>query len=180
MTSDTRQARNESWDRRDSTIVFFDGVPPSYNETRYLHWSKQAKLKKEWQALWELLLMEARVPRGLVYVEAKAMLRFPTSRRRDEDNYKTPIAKSLGDALVNGGWLTDDTPEFFKMGDVGFEPTPGPLRTTLVVEWVQDAKGQTEGEIHQSASSGADGKARESVGRDRRVWQRTRRARLPG
>jgi hypothetical protein len=75
--------------------------------------------------------MVARVPRGLQSVTATATLHFKQRRRRDEGNFRTIIEKSLGDALVNGGWLSDDTPEHYRFGAVDLE-APAPLASTIV------------------------------------------------
>ena len=48
------------------------------------------------------------------------MLRFPARRRRDSGNYRVMLEKALGDALVEGGWLPDDTPEHYEFGGVTF------------------------------------------------------------
>lgn len=79
--------------------------------------------------------MAERCPRGLATVHASASLRFAVRRRRDEGNYRTPLEKALGDALVNGGWLPDDTPEHFRFGGVLIEPDTGPARTIVTIEW---------------------------------------------
>lgn len=77
--------------------------------------------------------MAKRVPRGLVKVEVSAVLTFPTNRRRDEGNYRTPLEKCIGDALVNGGWLRDDTPDAFTFGRVKFEVGDAP-ETRLILD----------------------------------------------
>lgn len=111
-----------------------DDVPPSFNETRYAHWRVASREKKKWQGIFELLLLQQKVPRGVGYVEAEARLRFPVRRRRDEGNFRTPIEKALGDALVNGRWILDDTEDFFRMGAVSLVDV-GPLRTEVTLAW---------------------------------------------
>lgn len=112
-------------------------VPPSYNAYQRASWQKQARLKREWENLMAQLLMVSRVARGpWDYVEASVTLRFPTRRRRDEGNYKTPIEKALGDALVNGGWLPDDTGDHFRVTTVQIEDEPGPERMRLELAFV--------------------------------------------
>lgn len=99
----------------------FPGTPPSFNKVGHTgsrwNWTRE---KKHWQQTIEMLLMAECVPRGLRRVEARAELWFPTHRRRDEGNYRTLLEKCLGDALVNGKWITDDTPEHFSFGRVEF------------------------------------------------------------
>jgi hypothetical protein len=116
--------------------VEYDGTPPSYNTYQRRHWSVQARLKKEWQGIFEVLLMEQRVPRDtFTHCTARAVLRFPTLQRRDAGNYQTPIEKALGDALVNGGWLPDDTHAHFRFDSIEVEPERGLCRTVLHLEF---------------------------------------------
>jgi hypothetical protein len=114
----------------------YNDAPPSLNAiaTRGNHWAV-TNAKKKWQGIFEQLLMAYALPRGLDRVEALAFLRYPQKRRRDEGNMRWLLDKALGDALVNGGWLDDDTPEHFVFGRVFFEPERGPKRTTVVVHW---------------------------------------------
>jgi hypothetical protein len=109
-------------------------VPPSYNTYQRAHWRKQARLKKEWQQVFESLLLASRAGRGpWKRVEAKARLRFKDHRRRDEGNFRVPIEKALGDALVNGSWIPDDTFNFFQMREVEFEPETGDPRIVVTL-----------------------------------------------
>lgn len=99
------------------------------------HHLKQYRLKHGLQRDLEALLMAERLPRGMRYVTASASLRFPVRRRRDEGNFRWLLEKALGDALVNGGWLPDDTPANYRFATVTFEPEPGPPRTMLSLIW---------------------------------------------
>ena len=94
------------------------GTPPSYNQTAHAHWTVNRKVKQDWQRHCELALMVARVPRGLEVVTATARLFFKERRRRDEGNFRVILEKALGDALTNGRWLPDDTPEHYRFGAV--------------------------------------------------------------
>jgi len=110
--------------------VWIGATPPSLNViagrgSRF----EFASAKRRWQSDLGVLLMAEAVPRGLERVEASAVLSFPTRRRRDEGNYRTLLEKALGDALVEGGWLPDDTPDRFRFGRVRF--AEGGLRTDL-------------------------------------------------
>lgn len=102
-------------------VVTLSDTPPSFNAVGHTgnRWA-WTKAKKDWQATIEMALMVAGVPRGLGNVVARAELHFPTNRRRDEGNYRTLLEKCLGDALVNGRWLKDDTPEFFRFDRILF------------------------------------------------------------
>jgi hypothetical protein len=111
------------------------GTPPSFNKVGHTgnRWT-WTRAKKEWQETLETALLAYRVPRGLDSVRVTARLRFPQRRKRDEGNFRTLLEKCLGDALVNGGWLSDDTPDEFEFGRVVFEEETGPARTTLILE----------------------------------------------
>lgn len=120
--------------------ITHDATPPSFNETGFTgsRW-KLTRAKKEWQQVIEARLMVADLPRGLVRVKATVRLRFPKRRGRDTNNYVVLLDKVLGDALVNGRWLPDDTPEFYTFAGLAFEPEPGPHRTTVVLEYEKGA-----------------------------------------
>lgn len=92
------------------------GTPPSMNANMYSHWSKTRRIKQQWQRHFETALMVAQVPRGMASVMASGRLEFLQRRRRDEGNFRTIVEKALGDALVNGRWLLDDTPEHYRFG----------------------------------------------------------------
>ena len=118
------------------TISFeYHDTPPSFNAVGHSgnRWS-WTKKKKQWQEALETLLMATGMPRGWNRIEAFVELRFPHHRRRDVVNYRTLLEKSLGDALVNGGWLPDDTPEHFRFIEVVFDDELGSPRTTIRLE----------------------------------------------
>jgi hypothetical protein len=111
-------------------------LPDSFNRTAYAHWTKQRESKQNLQRDMELMLMGLQMPRPLPGpVVAFATLIVPVRRRRDEGNFRTPLEKALGDALVNGGWLHDDTPELFRFGSVAFVHVPGKAETRITVAW---------------------------------------------
>lgn len=99
-------------------VLEIPGTPPSYNRTAHAHWTVNRSVKADWQQRCEIVLMEARVPRGLDLVTVTARMFFKQRRRRDEGNFRVVIEKALGDALTNGGWLPDDTPAHYRFGAV--------------------------------------------------------------
>jgi hypothetical protein len=114
------------------------GTPPSYNTQAHAHWTKVRKAKQDWQSYCEIALMEMRVPRELKRVAATAQLLFTLQRRRDEGNFRVVLEKALGDALVNGGWLPDDTPEHYQFGAIELlvpDLTPDIPRTLVRLAW---------------------------------------------
>lgn len=125
--------------------MFYDEVPPSSNTNSGVggrgHWQGVAKTKLKWEGIFQYMLMAAKVPRPLPSVTVFAELQFRDKRRRDSDNYYFAISKPLGDALVKGGWLVDDNPDYYAFNRVKISETrlvsPNPLvkgRLTLRLE----------------------------------------------
>lgn len=123
-----RRMRDDLWggDEGDPYVAEIGGVPPSLNRisSRGSRWA-YSKAKKEWQRDIGLALMACGLPRDRVSLRTMAVLRFPTAHRRDAGNFGWLLEKCLGDALVEGGWLPDDTPDFFRFEGVAFAPTRG-------------------------------------------------------
>lgn len=107
------------------------------------------RLKKEWQQTLGIALMAAGVPRGLAKVSASATMRFSVRRKRDEGNFRFLLEKALGDTLVKGGWLEDDTGAAFTFGAVTFDPEVGTPLTIIELE-VEEA-GQAAAAISPNA-----------------------------
>lgn len=83
-----------------------------------VHWSKGHGEKRRWENIYGMLLLGCKVPRGMAFCKVKATLEFTTVRRRDSENYRAAISKPFADTLVKGGWLPDDTDEFFQLESV--------------------------------------------------------------
>jgi hypothetical protein len=113
-------------------------VPPSLNRvgSRGSHWAYDDK-KRQWQTDLGLLLMAAKLPRGLERVEASASLRFPTVKRRDEGNFSWMLEKALGDALTEGRWLKDDQAGMYSFTGITFEDELGPKRSLVTVTGIR-------------------------------------------
>jgi hypothetical protein len=113
-------------------------VPPSLNRIgmRGSHWATTEK-KKQWQHDLGFMLMAEKLPRGLERVTATASLRFPKANRRDEGNFSWLLEKALGDALQEGGWLQDDTPDQYRFRGLVFEAERGPKRTLVTVAGIK-------------------------------------------
>lgn len=105
-------------------------IPPSANDSLYrTHHHKAQRIKKQWQGTFGFLVMSAGLPRGLTKVTATAELKFrDPRRRRDADNYYLPISKPLGDALVAGGWIPDDTPQHYAFERVRISDQKAPTK----------------------------------------------------
>lgn len=111
------------------------GIPKSLNAvgSRGSHhaWNRE---KKKWEGMIFIGLRQAKVPEGLVYVEATAVLHPPTKHKRDEGNFRAILEKALGDILQVGGWLVDDSDAEFRFGRLEFAGPEKPPRTILVLE----------------------------------------------
>ena len=116
-------------------------VPPSLNGMgfggRNSH-MKLHRLKRKWEGLMQITLLEVRLPKGLSKVRATARLRFPVKRKRDEGNFRWLLEKALGDVLQSAGHLSDDTPDEFTFTGLDFDPVKGPPRTTITLEVFRD------------------------------------------
>lgn len=100
-------------------VIDLPWIPPSLNQLRGEHWSRTARRRKDQKSdVRTLLLAEGFQPTAAVRAEAVAMTR--SSTRKDEGNFRSELEKVVGDALVQGGWLPDDTPEHFRFGAVEF------------------------------------------------------------
>ncbi len=79
------------------------------------HWAAAHREKKAWEEAVMTELMVARAPRGAELVEARVVLNWKRSRRRDVTNYYGTVVKPLADALVKFGLLADDTDDLFRV-----------------------------------------------------------------
>lgn len=107
--------------------------------------------KKSWQAVVAKRMMELAPRDRFAYVEAAAELRYARPLARfDEDNFRSPIAKFLGDALdggsawrsAGGRWLPDDSSEFFRLREVSYrvvKPLKGASSQLLPAQRVTEA-----------------------------------------
>lgn len=96
------------------TAVLHHPYPPSFNDLGSGdRWGYQAQ-KQKWTEFFEEALNASGLPRGLARVAVEGEWTFPRKpgkggkRGPDQDNYRFPVSKALGDALENGGWLEGD------------------------------------------------------------------------
>jgi len=100
-------------------VISYDDTPKSINHGgggARRHWGMGYREKRHWEGIWGMLLIERKVPRGMMKAYVEVALEYADNRRRDAENYRQPISKPLADALVGGGWIADDTQDFFEMG----------------------------------------------------------------
>lgn len=122
--------------RPERVSLSIPGTPKSFNQIGYRsHWAIGQREKQNWQGWFALALMEQKVPRKLKHVEAKATLRFKQRRRRDSGNFRVILEKALGDALVEGGWLPDDTSDLYSFGAVDLLAPVDRPETIVVLDY---------------------------------------------
>lgn len=98
-------------------------TPPSVNKVGGRgSWQTWNRHKKWWQEQIGVSLMVTINPKRelTLPVLVDAVLWFPSSRRRDEGNFRALLEKSCGDALVTGGWIEDDTPDHYLFRGIKF------------------------------------------------------------
>ena len=135
---------------RRTATVGLGYLPQSFNRTAHAHWSVVRRAKQQLQRDLELVMLGSPgLPRPIPggRVEVTATLIVPDRRRRDAGNFRTPLEKALGDALVNGRWLPDDTPEHYRFRGLAFEVVPGVRATRLHIGW-GDAAQSVSGRSH--------------------------------
>lgn len=125
------------------TTASFDvyGVPPSMNRN-VGRASRHAftRHKRLWQESFGMALMAAlpgqpRPLPALGPVSVDVTLRFTQRRRRDVENFRVLLSKSLGDALTTGRWLADDTAEDWTL-NVRIDPdNHAQPSTTVLLAW---------------------------------------------
>lgn len=101
-------------------VISYDEAPKSLNAggTGYgRHWGEAHREKKQWEGIYGMLLLARKVPRGMTRVTVDVLLEFKHRNKRDVENYRSSVTKPLADALQNGGWLPNDTEEFFEVGE---------------------------------------------------------------
>lgn len=109
---------------RETFVLSYPEAPKSLNAGgagSRRHWSVAHQEKRRWEGLYVMLLLAEGVPTGMGHCSLEATIRWKTRARRDSTNYIAPIVKPLADALVKGGWLPDDTDEFFRFSGLTFE-----------------------------------------------------------
>lgn len=107
-------------DRLDGNrIVYYDATPKTVNKGGggvRGHWSKASREKSRWEGLYMMLFLQCKLPKHLEFVRVGITLEFTTpNTRRDPENFRHPVVKPLADALVKGGYLPDDTADYFEV-----------------------------------------------------------------
>jgi hypothetical protein len=110
------------------------GQPPSWNifgsGDSKSWWAK----KIVWGEMLIGLLEESGLPKGLEGVMVEGEVTFPrpaTEKGPDQENFRAPLSKILGDALQVGGWIKSDQWKRYTFGDLAYRHEPGVSRTRL-------------------------------------------------
>lgn len=121
MTRPRLQSSNE---QRGWIMVTMPGDTGTVNHgktRRGSHWTKDREHKREWEGLFLMAFMQERLPKNLAHVKVWVTFQFTDpGRKRDPENFRHPFAKPFADSLVKGGYLADDTRDYFELADVGF------------------------------------------------------------
>jgi hypothetical protein len=144
-----RQRGCERCGRNKGDVAHF-GAPPSYNAIGGGRGTGAAamvgaNLKQTWEGIFREALAKTALPKGLARVVVEGTIVFPTHGRRDQGNFRVVIEKALGDALVAGGWLSDDRWEMYEFGQLAMEVVPDVSATRLAIFPMTD-RGPIKGE----------------------------------
>jgi len=109
------------------------GAPPSFRVLGSGSQRAYIGLKTTWQPILIDLLEQSGLPKGLQRVMVDGEVSYPDSQERDEDNAVALVRKFLGDALVQGGWLSSDVWGRHKFGELVRADEPGVSRLRLTL-----------------------------------------------
>lgn len=117
------------------TVSFeIDGLPPSPNETKGLHWSKLEKIKKEWVKIVGSAALVAKHQNHLKgeYSQCRIMFEISVGDRRahDPDNLMWSVTKPTLDAL-QGILIENDTIDHVELSYIFRRDPPRRFRVTL-------------------------------------------------
>lgn len=76
-----------------------------------------AREKRRWEGLFLTELMVLKAEPFMQFCSADVAVHFKHRHHRDEENFRQAVVKPLGDALQKGGYLHDDTREWFYVKD---------------------------------------------------------------
>jgi hypothetical protein len=109
------------------------GAPESFNVFASSGWSVYQQAKKRWASVLTLALRESGLPRDLDRIVVEGEATFPDKAKRDQGNYRVIIEKALGDVLVSGGWLEDDSWDRYEFGNLTKRYEKGVSATRLTL-----------------------------------------------
>lgn len=85
------------------------GRPPTQNQRRRQHWSRQSKSARVWKHAGAVLARAHRIP-TLTAVTVECWGRYPDRRSLPDPDGLAPGLKAVLDGIVQAGVIPDDTP----------------------------------------------------------------------
>jgi len=112
-------------------MIEIDDIPPSLNQFYAgKHWTWRKRICDDWHLRFKQAYRKAKLPKVISYpITLTAICYSP--RIRDSDN-AVIISKFAGDALVECGYLPDDSPTY--ISTVILKSFRGKAKTVLIIE----------------------------------------------
>lgn len=108
-----------------------EGLPPSMNQFYAgCHWAVRKGIADEWHKNFGWAFKASKLPQELPFPVELWVTLFCKGKVRDSDNAVT-AAKFCGDALVQGKYLPDDSPEYVRA--IRLESKKGKENKTVVI-----------------------------------------------
>ena len=96
--------------------------------------------KETWMGVFTEMLEASELPRGLASVRVEGTSTFASragnskdGEEPDQENYRYPLSKFLADALVEGGWISNDSWRRYSFGELEYRLVPGVWQLDLVL-----------------------------------------------
>lgn len=134
---------------RTATLVI-DALPPGKNGDKGEDWSNSQgnapkaglfrEHRREWKALVTEAAEKAELPKECEHIACTATFRFEKANRRDPQNFWHNVGVIVPDALVEAGYLPDDTQEHWTPNAATIQRGTGKPRTTLELAYRVRAK----------------------------------------
>lgn len=96
---------------------------------------KWSQAFKGWKEALTLALEQSGLPKGLGHIYVEGRMCFPQKYNKgpDQGNHRVLVEKALGDALEDGGWLSNDRWDMYEFGSLAHEIHPGESWTELMI-----------------------------------------------
>lgn len=121
--------------------LVIDALPPSKNVEDFSNTSNGSgsfvarEHRREWKALIVEAAEKAELPRDCEHIACTATFRFEKANRRDPQNFWHNAGVVVPDALVEAGYLPDDTQDHWTPMPAVIQKGTGKARTTLRLEY---------------------------------------------
>ena len=128
----TNPNRDYNADYNNGYSISIPRVPPSQNSQAWTERWHRYHLKAEWERDIYYLCKEAKIP-PLGRISVSATIYLPDKRKRDLDNFESPLKKMVQDGLQCAQVIPDDTPEYITWTGVEFDLDRRHPRTVIRV-----------------------------------------------